>query len=116
MTCKDCLHCEVCYIREMLYMNASKTHWMTCDDCLHFKDRTKWFEFPLKIGEKCYCITTDNNLIEDVVEDYDIWSIKDGVKLRIRLLNNNDYVVGEYSKTVFRTREEAIEAWNRRAT
>ena len=42
MTCKDCLHCEVCFIREMLYMNASKTHWMNCDDCLHFKDKTQW--------------------------------------------------------------------------
>jgi hypothetical protein len=65
-------------------------------------------ELPLKIGEKCYCILNHKNeVIEDIVDDYDIWSIKDGVKLRIRLLNYNDYVIGEYGKTAFKTREEA---------
>ena len=65
-------------------------------------------ELPLKIGEKCYCILNHKNeVIEDIVDDYDIWSIKDGVKLRITLKNYNDYVVGEFDKGVFRTREEA---------
>lgn len=63
---------------------------------------------PCKIGEKVFCILHGKNeIVEDVVEDYDIWSIKAGIKLRISLLNHNDYVVAEFGKTVFMTREEA---------
>ena len=63
---------------------------------------------PCEIGETVFCILhAKNEIVEDVVEDYDIWSIKDGIKLRLSLLNHNDYVVGEFGKTVFLTREEA---------
>lgn len=66
---------------------------------------------PCKIGEKVFCILHGKNeIVEDVVEDYDIWSIKAGIKLRLSLLNHNDYVVGEFGKTVFLTREEAESA------
>lgn len=72
-------------------------------------------ELPLKIGEKCYCILIHKNeIVEDVVDDYDIWSIKNGVKLRITLKNYNDYVIGECGETVFKTREEAEAAMERR--
>lgn len=76
------------------------------EDC----DTIDAVELPLKIGEKCYCINHKNEVIEDIVDDYDIWSIKDGVKLRITLKNYNDYVIGEFGKGVFRTREEAEKA------
>ena len=63
---------------------------------------------PCKIGEKVFCILPfKNEIVEDVVEDYDIWSIKNGIKLRISLLNYNSYVIAEFGKTVFLTREEA---------
>ena len=63
---------------------------------------------PCKIGEKVFCINrSKNEIVEDVVEDYDIWSIKTGVKLRLSLLNHKDYIVGEFGETVFLTREEA---------
>jgi hypothetical protein len=76
-------------------------------DALHKAPTIDAVELPLKIGEKCYCINHKNEIVEDVVSDYDIWSVKNGVKLRIELLNNNSYVVGEFGKTIFRTREEA---------
>ena len=63
---------------------------------------------PCNIGEKVFCILhSKNEIVEDVVEDYDIWSIKNGIKLRISLLNYKDYVVAEFGKAVFLTREEA---------
>ena len=63
---------------------------------------------PCKIGEKVFCILrVKNEIVEDVVEDYDIWSIKAGIKLRLSLLNHNNYVIAEFGKTVFLTREEA---------
>lgn len=66
-------------------------------------------ELPLNIGEIAWIILK-NEIIEDVVEDYDIWSIKNGVKLRITLQNHRDYVVGELNKTVFLTKEKAEKA------
>ena len=69
---------------------------------------------PCKIGEKVFCILhSKREIVEDVVEDYDIWSIKNGIKLRLSLLNHNDYVVAEFGKTVFLTREEAEAALDR---
>lgn len=63
---------------------------------------------PCTVGETVFCIThSKNEVVEDVVEDYDIWSIKDGIKPRISLLNHKDYVVAEFGKTIFLTREEA---------
>ena len=54
-----------------------------------------------------YGMCVQKAIQQDIVEDYDIWSIKDGVKLRISLLNHKDYVVAEFGKTIFLTREEA---------
>ena len=63
---------------------------------------------PCKIGGRVFCVLRyKNEIVEDVVEDYDIWSIKDGIKLRLSLLNHKSYVIGEFGKTVFLTREEA---------
>lgn len=73
------------------------------------------FVLPCKIGEKVFCIRHDKGeILEDVVEDYDIWSIKDGIKLRITLQNFNSYVIAEFGKTVFLTREEAEAAFTER--
>ena len=63
---------------------------------------------PCKVGERVFCILhAKREIVEDVVEDYDIWSIKNGIKIRLSLLNHNDYVVGEFGKTVFLNHEEA---------
>lgn len=63
---------------------------------------------PCKVGERVFCVLHSKyKIVEDIVEDYDIWSIKNGIKLRISLLNYNNYVIGEFGKTVFLTREEA---------
>ena len=70
------------------------------------RETRKTIELPFEIGEKIYAIK-NNAVIEDEVEDYDIWSLKNGVHLRIRTLNNRDYIIGVYGKTVFRTKEEA---------
>lgn len=70
---------------------------------------------PFKIGERVFCVIHGKDkIVEDVIWDYDIWSIRDGVKLRIRLENFNDYVIAQAGKTVFRTREEAEAALRER--
>ena len=66
------------------------------------------FVLPCKIGERVYCIMNHNSeIVEDVVDDYDIWSVKDGIKLRLSLRDYDSYVIAEFGKTVFLTREEA---------
>ena len=69
----------------------------------------KIIELPFEIGEKVY-IVKKNNVYEDVVEDYDIWSLKNGIHLRIRVMNNRDYIIGVLGKDVFRTKDEAEQA------
>lgn len=69
----------------------------------------KMIELPFEIGKKVYVIKK-NSVVEDIVEDYDIWSLKDGIHLRIKVMNNDCYVIGAYNKDVFKTKEEAEEA------
>ena len=66
---------------------------------------------PCRIGDTVFCIPAmGKEIIEDIVEDADIWSIKDGIKVRLTLKTFKDYVVGEFGKTVFLTKEEAEQA------
>ena len=66
---------------------------------------------PCRIGDTVFCIPAmGEEIIEDIVEDADIWSIKDGIKVRLTLKTFKDYVVGEFGKTIFRTLEEAEQA------
>ena len=66
---------------------------------------------PCKVGDTVFCIPAmGKEIIEDIVEDADIWSIKDGIKVRLTLKTFKDYVVGEFGKTIFRTLEEAEQA------
>lgn len=64
---------------------------------------------PFEIGEKVYVIK-NGCITEDYVNDYDIWSFKNGIHLRIKLQNVYDYVVGEFGKNVFATKAEAEQA------
>ena len=62
---------------------------------------------PCKVGDTVWCVTNQNTIIEDCVKDFDIWSVRNGIKVRLTLETFNSYVVGEFGKTVFLTREEA---------
>ena len=64
---------------------------------------------PFEIGEKVY-VVKNGGISEDHVKDYDIWSFKNGIHLRIELQNLCDYVVGEFGKNVFAAKEEAEQA------
>ena len=82
--------------------------WLKLAHYEDFEEAGRLLVLPCKVGDRVFCILhSKNEIVEDVVEDYDIWSIKNGLKLRISLLNINDYVVGEFGKTVFLTLEEA---------
>lgn len=73
------------------------------------EEQGKLIKLPCKVGDTVYIIKNDK-IMEDKVEDYDIWSIRNGIKLRIQLQYYNDYVFTELGKTVFLDRKEAEEA------
>ena len=54
MTCKDCLHCEIC---EIYYANKggiSKTD--SAEECNWFEDKTLYVKSPCKVGDTVYAI------------------------------------------------------------
>lgn len=44
MTCKDCIHNEMCY----------GTHTDESPTCCDFLDRSEWVHLPCKVGDKVY--------------------------------------------------------------
>lgn len=86
-----------CYILKMYHKLA---------DYEDLEEQGKLIKLPCKVGDTVYIIKNDE-IIKDKVEDCDIWSIRDGIKLRIQLQHYNDYVFGELGKTVFLDRKEA---------
>lgn len=66
---------------------------------------------PCKVGDRVWAVNiAKKEIVEDVVEDFDIWTMKNGANLRITLKNNNSYVVGKYGETVFSNEKEAEQA------
>lgn len=70
------------------------------------EEQGKLLKLPCKVGDYVYVIKNDE-ILKDVIEDYDIWSIRDGIKLRTQLRDFNSYVIAEIGKTAFLTEEEA---------
>lgn len=56
MTCKDCVHYEVC---ESLEKNGiSRIHPSQCE---FFKDKAKFIDLPCKVGDKVFIIGRNNH-------------------------------------------------------
>lgn len=66
-------------------------------------------KLPFKIGDTVYCIHR-NAIVTDRVDDFDIWSFRSGIHLRISLENYRDYIVGRFGEEVFLTQSEAEQA------
>lgn len=69
MTCKDCIHYDVCHRRinsiDFLpvingKIGKSPVMFKNCDDvethCKHFKDKSKYIELPCKVGDTVYSV------------------------------------------------------------
>ena len=46
MTCKDCLHNEMCY----------GTHTDDSPICCDYMDKSRYVELPCKVGDTVYCV------------------------------------------------------------
>lgn len=109
MTCKDCMHCEIC-------LNKRKHHivingflfYFECEDiekiCSTFKDKSKYIELPCKVGDTVYWICHKGGkpyISEEIVQ-----SIHCDVRktLEFTLLNPNNKIL---KSNVFLTKSEA---------
>ena len=68
---------------------------------------------PCKVGDTVYVVEEGSTTIKtNVVADYHMWSLREGMKLRIALqepdrYHNRTYYVGEVGKTIFLSHSEA---------
>ena len=109
-TCKDCVHVEVCryYTNELAKANGTPLKveeiegLPECDDCEHFKDRSRFVELPCKRGTELFRIKQINGkrfITNTALNSNTFWNI---------------VMQGEFGKTVFLTREEAEQALKER--
>ena len=115
-TCKDCVHYDVCEF----HLDEKTT--MTVNECMHFKDASKFVELPCKVSDTVYICTC-----------FGMWYAPHEIDkcemkvTRIILANNSivfeamkdkynadTFIQRQIGKTVFLTREEAEKALKER--
>ena len=106
MTCKDCVHYDVC---EALEKNGiSRIH---PSQCGFFKDTSRFIELPCKVGDVVYVINRNEIYkcrVYGISIDYkSAWLsfLQNGVFPNFK--EKKVYYLSEFGKTVFYTEEEA---------
>ena len=121
-TCKDCLYVDVC----MLYLdsvykkngldasNFENLREIECDDCVHFKDRSRFVELPCKVGDMFYepkrHQITEYQITRIVLTEF---GLHFGIILKKGLSFRSIITPYDIGKVVFTTREEAEQALNK---
>lgn len=113
MTCKDCLHYELCRyntFQEAHYFGKDKEIYITIDNnlpCKYFTDRSEWVHLPCNIEKTVYFIR-NSKIIETAVEKIVIK--KNGIYLKLSCNVMYETSCKSIGKTVFFDREEAEKA------
>lgn len=110
MTCKDCIHNDVC---EALEMNGlAKVHPKQCG---FYTDRSRYVELPCKVGDTLYVLSqTRDKRVLPFINKYEVTSITMRKK-SISIFHEMDghikiFKQADIGKTVFLTKEEAEKA------
>ena len=132
-TCKDCVHVEVCisYLREaykqahLATSDLNSVLSLRCDDCEHFKDRSRFVELPCKVGDKVYLLDNLHIKYADVIGIYidafgGVFDLR--IYTNIQLANgfgykyfiSKDYTFEDIGKRIFLTKEAAEQALKER--
>ncbi len=105
MTCKECVHYEVCvYLGNILDVSI-------CDD---FKPKSRFVELPCEVGQTVWRVVTMGTGVKFKKVGYNTWrereqTIKHFIR-SVTVTKNNFYDIvfgGDFGKTVFLSREEA---------
>lgn len=61
MTCKDCIHCELCEVQAFNGFNKNFEPEKDWKHCGVFKDKSKYIELPCKVGDTVYVLDYEND-------------------------------------------------------
>lgn len=114
-SCKDCLHFEACMLYSDSVSNFENLRKIECDNCMLFKDRSRFVELPYKLGDSIYepkrHQITEYQIARIVFYDF-------GLRMELRLMKGLLFRVEikqeDIGKVVFLTREEAEQALKER--
>lgn len=117
MTCKDCVHYEVC---ETTYPDL-ELPFVNLEKCRLFKDKSKFIELPCKVGDKVWFIKFMWNYAKQPISAM-VCGIKtfssSGTFTFTALTHENNvsrsFINQDIGKTVFLTKEEAEQALKER--
>ncbi len=129
MTCKDCIHYEVCreYDRAFWGHTSNKHSDLINakpEDCPYFKDRSRFVELPCRVGDKVYF----NNVHLRYARVIAIYIDASGGMFDLDITTNiatatgyehfinKDYTFEDIGRRLFLTREEAEQALKERET
>ena len=112
MTCKDCVHYEVCVFHTKGTEN---------EKCMHFKPKSRIVELPCEVGQTVYFAVEDYHdsaIIDEIritkqgiVFDWSQYEV--GVDIT-ELWDQDEFGIEAIGKTVFLSREEAENALKER--
>ena len=120
MTCKDCVHYEVCKDDVELYRDSYDC--LEVDgvekNCEYFKPKSRFVELPCEVGQKIYKIWSvgkhGRSIAEFVVKHIDIDFLPNiEVAFISEKTNSGNYrfaIKEDFGKTVFLSREDAEKA------
>lgn len=110
MTCKDCLHFDVCEIITEETVFEDK-------ECSAFEDKSEWVHLPCKVGDVVYLVMPDSSYFDNSKFVVTGWEINSEGERTYRAVCEKDgrlipLSFGETNigKTVFLTIEEAEKA------
>ena len=110
MTCKDCIHYEVC-LEEAKSKNESLDNFDIEgieDFCRFSKPKSRYIELPCAVGDTVYIKC---HISGGAIPDFIVTETVTKIGLTVRgLLHEHSYDFNQLGKTVFLSREEAEKA------
>lgn len=94
MTCKDCIHYDVCSWFGNIFTEEM------ADECLRFDDKSRFVELPCNNNDTVYVVYDDGRISKEEVNHFTIY--EDGIGISTDRLCD-----GTWGEDIFPTREEA---------
>ena len=117
-TCAECVHAEACreYVeglaeaRGVRLCGKELEPFLECDDCEHFKDRSRFVELPIKPGEKVFYFDTEGRIYESTVTQMVYGAtgflIDSDVMFNSNLIGERFFLTREEAEAAIKEREE----------
>ena len=117
--CKDCVHVDVCCSYLSTAYNKCKLATpdfellknIECDECQHYKDRSRFVELPCKVGDLIYIIKKTRGFSVRGAKVSSI-TITESGKIQVSCYRSS--FIGFWDDDAFATKEEAEQALKER--